>query len=148
MLRLLPDQVTNHQVTNATARGCVASRSTVARASALARAPAPAAAAVAPPEFSNPRSNRVQLRLRSLSSTIALTTAARPVAIGPWLGLHSPPYRPGLLFSGLLFSAIVTVNSEPSRTWLSLAVGTECMSGTPRYSLRVLVYTLSSRVGP
>ena len=88
------------------------------------------------------------LRLRSLSSTTALTTAARPVAIGPWLGLHSPPYRPGLLFSGLLFSAIVTVNSEPSRTWLSLAVGTECMSGTPRYSLRVLVYTLSSRVGP
>ena len=53
MLRLLPDQVTNHQVTNATARGCVASRSTVARASALARAPAPAAAAVAPPEFSD-----------------------------------------------------------------------------------------------
>ena len=88
------------------------------------------------------------LRLRSLSSTTALTTAARPVAIGPWLGLHSPPYRPGLLFSGLLFSAILTVNSEPSRTWLSLAVGTECMSGTPRYSLRVLVYTLSSRVGP
>ena len=54
----------------------------------------------------------------------------------------------GLLFSGLLFSAILTVNSEPSRTWVSLAAGTECMSGTPRYSLRVLVYTLSSRLGP